>query len=56
MTIIHERRRRAIMDLMGEGIAIIPTAPESQRNSDVTTLFVPTAISTTLRIFLNLKQ
>jgi len=35
MTVIHERRRRAIMDLMGEGIAIIPTAPESQRNSDV---------------------
>jgi len=41
MTIIHERRRRAIMDLMGEGIAIIPTAPESQRNSDVHYPFRP---------------
>ena len=41
MTVIHERRRRAIMDLMGEGIAIIPTAPESQRNSDVHYPFRP---------------
>ena len=31
---VFKRRRRGVMQLMGEGIAIIPTAPESHRNGD----------------------
>ena len=31
---IFNRRRRGVMQLMGEGIAIIPTAPECHRNGD----------------------
>ena len=30
-----QRRRREVMDLMGEGVAIIPTAPVRTRNRDV---------------------
>ena len=30
-----DRRRRDIMTLMGDGVAVIPTAPVSRRNNDV---------------------
>ena len=32
---IFERRRQEVMQLMGEGVAVIPTAPERFRNRDV---------------------
>jgi len=32
---IFSRRRRGVMELMGDGIAVIPTAPTYQRNGDV---------------------
>ena len=31
---IFKRRRRGVMQLMGDGVAIIPTAPECHRNGD----------------------
>ena len=36
---IFKRRRRGVMQLMGEGIAIIPTAPEHYRNGSQTYKF-----------------
>ncbi len=38
---IHRRRRRDLMDFMGDGIAIIPTAPHQPRNGDVLFPFRP---------------
>ena len=32
---IHQRRRQDLMHLMGDGIAILPTAPHQSRNGDV---------------------
>ncbi|MDH3638541.1 MAG: aminopeptidase P N-terminal domain-containing protein [Gammaproteobacteria bacterium] len=32
---VFERRRQEVMQLMGEGVAVIPTAPERYRNRDV---------------------
>lgn len=32
---VFERRRRGVMQLMGEGVAVIPTAPHCVRNRDV---------------------
>ena len=36
-----ERRRRDLMQLMGEGVAVLPTAPEVARNGDVFYPFRP---------------
>jgi len=38
---LFARRRRGVMQLMGEGVAIIPTAPEASRNGDVLYRFRP---------------
>lgn len=38
---VFARRRRGIVEMMGEGIAIIPTAPEHTRNNDVHFQFRP---------------
>ncbi len=40
-TDIHHRRRQDLMQLMGEGIAILPTAAEQPRNGDVLFPFRP---------------
>ena len=37
----YERRRRELMQLMGGGVAVFPTAPEATRNSDVLYPFRP---------------
>jgi Xaa-Pro aminopeptidase len=37
----YQRRRRELMQLMGGGIAVFPTAPEATRNSDVLYPFRP---------------
>ncbi|MGI9316434.1 MAG: aminopeptidase P N-terminal domain-containing protein, partial [bacterium] len=38
---VHQRRRQDLMHLMGEGIAILPTAPHQSRNGDVLFQFRP---------------
>lgn len=38
---IFARRRRGVMELMGDGIAVIPTAPAYHRNGDVMFQFRP---------------
>ena len=38
---IFSRRRRGVMELMGDGIAIVPTAPTYPRNGDVLYSFRP---------------
>lgn len=38
---VFARRRRGVMQLMGEGVAVIPTAPQAVRNGDVTYRFRP---------------
>jgi Xaa-Pro aminopeptidase len=38
---IFGRRRRDIMALMGDGVAVMPTAPISRRNNDVDYPFRP---------------
>lgn len=38
---VFKRRRRGLMQLMGEGIAIIPTAPQCHRNGDQSFSFRP---------------
>jgi Xaa-Pro aminopeptidase len=38
---VFARRRRGVMELMGEGVAVIPTAPVAHRNGDVTYPFRP---------------
>ncbi len=38
---VFARRRRGVMQLMGEGVAVLPTAPEAHRNGDVTYPFRP---------------
>ena len=37
----YQRRRRELMQLMGGGVAVFPTAPEATRNSDVLYPFRP---------------
>ncbi len=38
---VFARRRRGLMQLMGEGVAIVPTAPVRARNGDVTYKYRP---------------
>jgi len=38
---VFARRRRGLMQLMGEGVAIVPTAPVQSRNGDVTYKYRP---------------
>jgi Xaa-Pro aminopeptidase len=38
---VFDRRRQDVMQLMGEGVAVIPTSPESIRNRDVLFPFRP---------------
>ena len=37
----YAKRRRHVMELMGDGVAVLPTAPVARRNGDVEYLFRP---------------
>ncbi|MEE3286964.1 MAG: aminopeptidase P N-terminal domain-containing protein, partial [Pseudomonadota bacterium] len=37
----YAKRRRHVMELMGDGVAVLPTAPVARRNGDVEYPFRP---------------
>lgn len=38
---LHRRRRQRLLDALGDGLLLLPTAPEQRRNGDVLHEFRP---------------